>query len=38
VGIAGHQSRRLQTGLSHHYFVIVGAGLVAIAGLLAVYR
>jgi len=38
VGIAGHQSRRLQTGQSHEYFVIVAAGLVVIAGLLAITR
>lgn len=38
VGVAGHQSRRLQTGQSHHYFVIVAAGLAAIAAILIVYR
>lgn len=34
VGLAGHQSRRLQTGQSHHYFVIVAVGLVLIAVIL----
>lgn len=38
VGVAGHQSRRLQTGQSHHYFVIVAAGLAAMAAILTVYR
>ncbi len=38
VGLAGHQSRRLQTGLTHHYFVIGAVGLVAIAAILAVGR
>ena len=34
VGLAGHQSRRLQTGLTHHYFVIAAIGLVLIAVIL----
>ncbi len=34
VGLAGHHSRRLQTGLTHHYFVIVAVGLVLIAVIL----
>ena len=34
VGLAGHHSRRLQTGQSHHYFVIVAVGLVLIAAIL----
>ena len=38
VGVAGHQSRRLQTGQSHHYFVIVAAGLAVMAAILTVYR
>ena len=38
VGLAGHQSRRLQTGQSHQYFVIVAAGLAVIVVVLAVYR
>ena len=38
VGVAGHQSRRLQTGHSHQYFVIVAAGLIVIAALLVVTR
>ena len=38
VGLAGHQSRRLQTGLTHHYFVIVAVGLALIAVVLAIAR
>lgn len=38
VGVAGHQSRRLQTGESHHYFVIVAAGLAAIVVVLVAFR
>ena len=38
VGIAGHQSRRLQTGQSHEYFVILAAGLALMAVVLVVYR
>ena len=38
VGILGHQSRRLQTGESHEYFVILAAGLAVMAIVLAVYR
>jgi hypothetical protein len=38
VGFAGHQSRRLQTGQSHQYFVILAAGLALMAAVLAVYR
>ncbi|MGK2850339.1 MAG: NADH-quinone oxidoreductase subunit 5 family protein [Candidatus Limnocylindrales bacterium] len=34
VGLAGRHSRRLQTGQSHHYFVIVAVGLVLIAVIL----
>ena len=37
-GRAGHESRRLQTGLTHHYFVIGAVGLVAIAAILAAGR
>lgn len=36
VGFAGHASRRLQTGLAHHYYVIQFAGLAATVILLAV--
>lgn len=35
VGIAGRVSRRLQTGLSHHYYVIVVAGLIVSVAVLA---
>ena len=38
VGLAGHHSRRLQTGLSHQYFVIVAAGLPLMAAVLVVFR
>lgn len=38
VGLAGHLSRRLQTGLSHEYFVIGAVGLVAITVVLATGR
>ncbi|MHB8960671.1 MAG: NADH-quinone oxidoreductase subunit 5 family protein [Candidatus Limnocylindrales bacterium] len=38
VGEAGHQSRRLQTGLTHHYYVIGAVGVAAIAVLLAAAR
>ncbi len=38
IGFAGHQSRRLQTGLSHHYLAIAAAGFVAIAVILAAVR
>jgi hypothetical protein len=35
IGIAGQQARRLQTGLAHHYYVIVTAGVAASVALLA---
>ena len=38
VGLLGHQSRRLQTGQSHQYFVILAGGLAVMAVVLAVYR
>jgi NADH-quinone oxidoreductase subunit L len=38
VGLAGHQSRRLQGGQSHHYFVIVVAGVGLIVLALVVLR
>jgi hypothetical protein len=38
IGLLGHQSRRLQTGQSHQYFVILGAGLAVMAAVLAIYR
>jgi NADH-quinone oxidoreductase subunit L len=34
-GRAGELLRRLQTGLSHHYYVIVAAGIVALGAALA---
>jgi NADH-quinone oxidoreductase subunit L len=36
--LAGHQSRRLQTGLSHHYYVMVALGLVAVVAVALVGR
>ena len=38
VGLAGHQSRRLQTGLSHEYFVVMAVGLAAVVAILATAR
>ena len=38
VGVAGHQSRRLQSGQSHQYFAILAAGLALIVVVLAAYR
>lgn len=38
VGQAGHQSRRLQAGQTHVYFVIMAIGLGLIASILAVAR
>lgn len=37
VGQAGSQSRRLQTGLAHHYYVGIVAGLGAIVAALALF-
>jgi len=34
VGVGGHASRKLQTGQSHHYYVIVAVGSVVAATLL----
>ncbi len=38
VGAAAAQSRRLQTGMAHHYYVIAAAGLAMIVAILAVFR
>lgn len=38
VGRAGHDSRQLQTGLAHHYYVILAAGVGLIAFILALTR
>lgn len=35
-GALGELSRKLQTGLAHHYYVLLAIGLAAIVGLLAV--
>ena len=35
IGTAGAQSRRFQTGMSHHYYVVAGAGFAAIVAILA---
>lgn len=38
VGAAGRASRRLQTGLSHHYYVFVAAGASVVVAVLAGWR
>lgn len=38
VGLMGEASRRLQTGLTHHYYAILVVGLVAIVAVLATIR
>lgn len=38
VGTAGAESRRLQTGLVHHYYVIAAVGLVAVVAAAALGR
>ena len=38
IGTTGRKSRLLQTGLSHHYYVVVAAGLVVLVGVLALVR
>jgi NADH-quinone oxidoreductase subunit L len=38
VGTAGHHSRRLQTGMAHHYYVIAAVGVVGSVVLLALLR
>ena len=38
VGVAGHLSRRLQSGLSHEYYVLLAVGLAAIIATLVVFR
>lgn len=38
VGLAGERATGLQTGMSHHYFVMVAGGLALIAGVLALGR
>jgi NADH-quinone oxidoreductase subunit L len=38
IGAAGRMSRLLQTGLSHHYYVVVAAGLAILVGVLALAR
>ena len=35
VGVAGHASRRLQTGLAHHYYVILAVGVAVTVAILA---
>ena len=37
-GVAGSRSRKLQTGLSHHYYVLVALGLVALVAVAALGR
>ncbi len=38
IGWAGHQSRRLQTGLAHHYYVILAAGALIVLAVAAFGR
>ena len=38
VGLAGRHSRRLQSGLSHQYYVLIAAGLATIVAILVVFR
>ena len=38
VGMAGEESRRLQTGMSHHYYVMLVVGVVAIVAVLGLVR
>lgn len=38
VGAAGRESRRTQTGLSHHYYLVVAGGLLILVGVLALAR
>ncbi|MGI8510341.1 MAG: NADH-quinone oxidoreductase subunit 5 family protein [Gemmatimonadaceae bacterium] len=38
VGIVGEDSRRLQTGLAHQYYVILAVGLIAIVAVAALGR
>jgi hypothetical protein len=38
VGVVGRQSRRVQTGLAHHYYVIAAAGVGIIVAVLAYLR
>lgn len=38
IGLAGSGSRRLQTGQTHHYYVVLGAGLAAMAIVLVLVR
>ena len=38
VGATGHQSRRLQSGLAHHYYVIAVVGLAALVAVATFWR
>ncbi|MGH9182940.1 MAG: NADH-quinone oxidoreductase subunit L, partial [Acidimicrobiales bacterium] len=38
VGAAGRDSRRLQTGLTHQYYVVVAAGVVALVAATVAWR
>ena len=38
VGVTGRQSRRLQSGLAHHYYVIAVVGLAALVGVATLGR
>ena len=37
-GVAGRQSRRLQTGLTHHYYVVAAVGLLVVVAVAALGR
>jgi NADH-quinone oxidoreductase subunit L len=38
VGVTGRGSRRLQTGLSHHYYLFIAVGLAIVAATAALWR
>ena len=38
VGIAGRRSRSLQTGLAHHYYLIMAIGIAVLAVAVAIWR
>jgi NADH:ubiquinone oxidoreductase subunit 5 (subunit L)/multisubunit Na+/H+ antiporter MnhA subunit len=37
-GVAGSASRRLQTGMTHHYYLIVAGGLLAMLAIVILWR
>ena len=38
IGLTGDRGRRVQTGLSHHYYLMVAGGLAVLVGVLAIVR